>query len=53
MQLQSLGNRLARAAPLLRGKGFTIDRRHSGESRTASIVPPAPARPGEGANRSD
>jgi hypothetical protein len=36
---QSLGNRIDRAAPLLRAKGFAIDRRHSGV-RTITIIPP-------------
>jgi putative DNA primase/helicase len=34
-----LGNRVARATPLLRGKGCVVDRRHSG-ARTITIVPP-------------
>lgn len=34
-----LGNRIKRAQPLLEHKGFTIDRRHSG-NRTIIIVPP-------------
>jgi putative DNA primase/helicase len=34
-----LGNRVLRAAPLLRAKGCTIERRHSGV-RTIMIVPP-------------
>jgi putative DNA primase/helicase len=36
---QALGNRVDRIAPLLRGKGFTIERRHS-TRRTIIIVPP-------------
>jgi hypothetical protein len=36
---QALGNRLDRAAPLLRGKGFAVERRHSGV-RTITITPP-------------
>jgi hypothetical protein len=35
---QALGNRLERVAPLLRGKGFTVERRHSGV-RTIDIAP--------------
>lgn len=34
-----LGNRVARAMPLLRAKGCTVERRHSG-TRTITIVPP-------------
>jgi hypothetical protein len=34
-----LGNRVARATPLLRAKGYTVERRHSG-TRTITIVPP-------------
>jgi putative DNA primase/helicase len=34
-----LGNRLARAKPLLAAKGFFVERRHSG-TRTITIVPP-------------
>jgi putative DNA primase/helicase len=34
-----LGNRVLRAAPLLRSKGCIVDRRHSGD-RTIIIVPP-------------
>lgn len=37
---QSLGNRIERAAPLLRSHGFIIERRHS-EKRTITIVPPS------------
>jgi putative DNA primase/helicase len=40
MTPQSLGNRLARSAPLLKAKGFVIDRRHSG-NRTITILSPA------------
>ncbi len=36
---QGLGNRIERIAPLLRAKGFKIERRHSGV-RTILIVPP-------------
>ena len=36
---QALGNRVDRAAPLLRGKGFAVERRHSGV-RTIVIMPP-------------
>lgn len=39
---QALGNRIDRIAPLLRSKGFAVDRRHSGV-RTISIVPPDPS----------
>jgi hypothetical protein len=35
----ALGNRVARAAPLLKAKGCTVERRHSG-SRIITIVPP-------------
>jgi putative DNA primase/helicase len=38
---QSLGNRFDRIKPLLRGKGFFVDRKHSGQ-RTIIIVPPKP-----------
>lgn len=38
MSAQALGNRIDRIAPLLRGKGFAIERRHSGQ-RTITIVP--------------
>jgi putative DNA primase/helicase len=34
-----LGNRVARAAPLLKAKGCTVERRHSGE-RIITIIPP-------------
>jgi len=37
----SLSNHVERAAPLLRSKGFTVERRHSGV-RTVSIAPFAP-----------
>jgi hypothetical protein len=37
---QAMGNRISRIAPLLRSKGFAVDKRHSGD-RTLSIVPPA------------
>ena len=33
-----LGNRVARATPLLRAKGYTVERRHSG-MRTITIIP--------------
>jgi putative DNA primase/helicase len=36
---QALGNRVDRVAPLLRSKGFTVERRHSGV-RIITIVPP-------------
>ena len=36
---QAMGNRIDRVAPLLRGKGFAVERRHSGV-RTIVIVPP-------------
>jgi len=36
---QGLGNRVDRVAPLLRSKGFAVERRHSGV-RTIVIVPP-------------
>jgi len=39
MSAQAMGNRIERIAPLLRGKGFTIERRHSG-GRITTIVPP-------------
>jgi putative DNA primase/helicase len=35
-----LGNRVLRAAPLLRAKGCVVERRHSGV-RTITIVPPS------------
>jgi len=35
-----LGNRVARAAPLLKAKGCTIERRHSG-ARIITIRPPS------------
>ena len=38
---QALGNRIERIAPLLRSKGFTIERRRHGEERLVVIVPPA------------
>ena len=34
-----LGNRVARAAPLLKAKGCTVERRHSG-ARVITIIPP-------------
>jgi putative DNA primase/helicase len=34
-----LGNRVARAAPLLKAKGCTVERRHSGD-RIITIIPP-------------
>ncbi|WP_316207952.1 hypothetical protein [Bradyrhizobium sp. SZCCHNR3008] len=40
MSAQALGNRIDRIAPLLRGKGFAIERRHSGV-RTITIMPPS------------
>lgn len=39
MSAQALGNRVDRIAPLLRGKGFAIERRHSG-TRSIIIMPP-------------
>jgi hypothetical protein len=39
LSAQAMGNRIERIAPLLRGKGFTIERRHSG-GRITTIVPP-------------
>jgi putative DNA primase/helicase len=39
---QSLGNRIDRVAPLLRNKGFAIDRHHSGQ-RHIIITPPKAA----------
>jgi putative DNA primase/helicase len=39
LSAQGLGNRVDRVAPLLRNKGFVIERRHSGQ-RTIIIVPP-------------
>jgi putative DNA primase/helicase len=36
---QGLGNRVDRAAPLLRTKGFAIER-HRGQERTIAIIPP-------------
>jgi hypothetical protein len=33
-----LGNRVARAAPLLQSKGYVVERRHSG-ARTITVVP--------------
>jgi putative DNA primase/helicase len=36
---QRLGNRIDRVAPLLRSKGFVVERRHSGQ-RLITIVPP-------------
>ena len=36
---QRLGNRIDRVAPLLRSKGFLVERRHSGQ-RLITIVPP-------------
>jgi putative DNA primase/helicase len=36
---QRLGNRIERIAPLLRGRGFVVERRHSGQ-RLITIVPP-------------
>jgi hypothetical protein len=42
MTSHSMGTRIDRAAPLLRARGFTIERRH-GRERTVAIVPPPPA----------
>ncbi|WFU84833.1 ATP-binding protein [Bradyrhizobium sp. CIAT3101] len=36
---QGLGNRIDRISPLLKSRGFKVERRHSG-SRTITIVPP-------------
>lgn len=36
---QRLGNRIDRVAPLLRSKGFVVERRHSGQ-RLITIAPP-------------
>jgi putative DNA primase/helicase len=40
---QRLGNRIDRVAPLLRSKGFVVERRHSGQ-RLITIVPPKTSR---------
>ena len=50
---QGLGARLDRAAPLLRQKGFHVERRHSGD-RTITIVPPrvSPSAPAQSAGSS-
>jgi putative DNA primase/helicase len=37
---QALGNRVDRVAPLLRSRGFVVERRHSGQ-RLIIIKPPA------------
>lgn len=37
---QGLGNRIDRISPLLKSRGFTVEKRHSG-ARTITIVPPA------------
>jgi putative DNA primase/helicase len=42
LSAQALGNRIERIAPLLRAKGFLIDRRRTGE-RLIIIMPPAKA----------
>jgi putative DNA primase/helicase len=39
LSAQGLGNRIDRVAPLLRNKGFTVERRHSGQ-RFIIITPP-------------
>jgi putative DNA primase/helicase len=39
---QRLGNRIDRVAPLLRSKGFLVERRHSGQ-RLITITPPKPS----------
>jgi hypothetical protein len=39
MSAHALGNRIDRIAPLLRGRGFTIGRRHSGV-QTITVMPP-------------
>lgn len=41
LSAQAMGNRIDRIAPLLRGKGFTVERRNSG-GRITTIVPPQP-----------
>lgn len=41
LSAQAMGNRIDRIAPLLRGKGFTVERRNSG-GRITTIVPPRP-----------
>ena len=42
LSAQGLGNRIDRVAPLLRNKGFTVERRHSGQ-RFIIIAPPRTA----------
>ena len=42
LSAQGLGNRIDRVAPLLRNKGFAVERRHSGQ-RHIIIKPPATA----------
>jgi putative DNA primase/helicase len=42
LSAQGLGNRIDRVAPLLRNKGFAVERRHSGQ-RHIIIKPPAAA----------
>jgi putative DNA primase/helicase len=42
LSAQGLGNRIDRVAPLLRNKGFTVERRHSGQ-RFIIITPPIAA----------
>lgn len=49
---QGLGNRIDRIAPLLKGQGFKIERRHSGV-RTITIVPPAKNAGGEETEHDD
>jgi putative DNA primase/helicase len=39
LSAQGLGNRIDRIAPLLRNKGFVVERRHSGQ-RHIIIKPP-------------
>jgi putative DNA primase/helicase len=39
LSAQGLGNRIDRVAPLLRNKGFIVERRHSGQ-RHIIIRPP-------------
>ncbi|MDR3420129.1 MAG: ATP-binding protein [Xanthobacteraceae bacterium] len=46
LSAQGLGNRIDRVAPLLRNKGFVVERRHSGQ-RHIIINPPAAAVTGE------
>jgi putative DNA primase/helicase len=43
LSAQGLGNRIDRVAPLLRNKGFVVERRHSGQRHIIIKPPPAPA----------